>query len=390
MAPKTLLPIAALATAALAASSGGCNGQATLKSGVQTIDGRQYTLKIPDNYDSSNPYRLVFGFHWRGGSMNDVVNGNSVPKWYGLDTLSEGSAIFVAPNGIDNGWANGGGSDIAFVDAIIKQVEADLCVDQSQRFSTGFSYGGGMSYAIACARAGEFRAVAPIAGGLISGCDGGNDPIAYLGIHGVSDNVLPIDMGKSLTNTFVKTNGCQAKEIAQPAAGSGQKVRTDFEGCSEPVSFIAWDGGHVGAPAGDFAPQATWEFFTSLASSGASVSGGASANSTAAAAPVSSGAPTTSEASTEQEPATSASAEISTGEAPASGDAQASDANGCPVVYTDGASASGNAQTPPTTGNAQTAPATGNSQAPPSGNPWGQPAGNPWGQPGGQWKRFSA
>lgn len=393
MAPKILLPIAAIATAALAQSSGGCSGQATLKSGIQNIDGREYTLKIPENYDSSNPYRLVFGFHWLGGSMGDVVNGNSVPKWYGLDALSEDSAIFVAPNGIDNGWANQGGRDIAFVESIIEQVEADLCVDQTQRFATGFSYGGGMSYSVACSKAGDFRAVAPIAGGLISGCEGGKDPIAYLGIHGISDNVLPISGGIELANTFVENNGCQAKEVAQPSPGSGQNVRTDFEGCSQPVSFIAWDGGHVGAPAGGFAPQATWEFFTSLAGSGASVSGGASSNSTAAAAPVSSGAPTTSEASTEeapasgsaQAPAASTSAEASTGEDPASGSAQASAGNDCPVVYTEGGSDSGSAQAP-AAGNAQAqAPPAGNSQAPPSGNPWGS-----WGQPGGQWKRFSA
>jgi poly(3-hydroxybutyrate) depolymerase len=339
MAPKTLLSIATIATAALAQSSSGCGGQGTLKSGVQTIDGRQYTLKVPDNYDPSNPYRLVFGLHWRGGSMNDVVNGNSVPKWYGLDDLSDGSAIFVAPNGIDNGWANPGGRDITFIQSIMEQVEADLCVDQSQRFATGFSWGGGMSYSIACSMAKEFRAVAPIAGGLISGCEGGKDPIAYLGIHGVSDNVLPISGGIDLANTFVENNGCQAKEVAQVSPGSGQHARTDFEGCSKPVSFISWDGGHVGAPAGNFAPQATWEFFTELASSGASAAGGASSNSTAAAAPASSGAPTTSEASTE--------------EAPASGSAQA--------------------------------PASGNGQAPPAGNPWGW-----WGQPRGQWKRSSA
>ena len=319
MAPKTLLPIAALATAALAQSSGGCSGQPTLKSGIQNIDGREYTLKIPDNYDSSNPYRLIFGFHWRGGSMGDVVNGNSVPKWYGLDALSEGSAIFIAPNGIDAGWANGGGSDIAFVDSIIKQVEADLCVDQSQRFATGFSYGGGMSYSIACSRAGEFRAVAPIAGGLISGCDGGNDPIAYLGIHGVSDNVLPIDMGKSLTETFVKTNGCQAKEIAQPSPGSGQKVRTDFEGCSNPVSFIAWDGGHVGAPAGDFAPQATWEFFTSLSSGGAAAA--APSNGTASEAPAT-------EAPVDSAPVAEDAGAAPVDSAPVAEDAQAAPANG--------------------------------------------------------------
>jgi poly(3-hydroxybutyrate) depolymerase len=375
MAPKTLLPLAAVASAVLAQSSSGCSGQATLTSGIQTIEGREYTLKIPENYDSSNPYRLIFGFHWLGGSMGDVVNGNSVPAWYGLDALSEGSAIFVAPNGIDNGWANQGGSDLAFVDSIIEQVEADLCVDQTQRFATGFSYGGGMSYSIACSRAGDFRAVAPIAGGLISGCDGGTDPIAYLGIHGISDNVLPISGGIDLANTFVKNNGCQAKEVAQPAPGSGQNVRTDFEGCSEPVSFITWDGGHVGAPAGDFAPAATWEFFTSLASSAGTVSSGASSNSTAAAAPVASSAPVASGVPVaSQAPTTSGTPEASTGNAPASGEAQAAAPNACPGASTGEVPTSSNAQAP-------------------AANPWGAPSGSwgqPGGQPGGQWKRFSA
>jgi predicted esterase len=295
MAPKILLPVAAIATAALAQSSGGCGAQPTLTSGIHNVGNRQYTLKIPENYDSSNPYRLVFGFHWLSGSMGDVVNGNSVPAWYGLEALAEGSAIFVAPDGIDNGWANGGGSDIAFVDSIIEEIEADLCVDQASRFATGFSYGGGMSYAVACARAGEFRAVAPIAGGLISGCDGGKDPIAYLGIHGVSDNVLPISGGIELANTFVGNNGCQPKEVGQPAAGSGGVVRTDFEGCSEPVSFIAWDGPHSGAA--PTAPQATWEFFTSLSGGAAAAapSNGTASGAPAAEAPVDS-APVTEDA----------------------------------------------------------------------------------------------
>ena len=298
MAPKTLLPIAAIAATALA-QSGGCGGQPTLESGIHDIDGRQYTLKIPDNYDSSNPYRLVFGFHWLGGSMGDVVNGNSVPVWYGLEALAEGSAIFVAPDGIDNGWPNQGGSDVAFVDSIIEQIEADLCVDQDSRFATGFSYGGGMSNAIACARAGEFRAVAPIAAGLISGCDGGTDPIAYLGIHGISDDVLPISGGIELANRFVENNGCQAQEVSQPAPGSGDVVRTDFEGCSEPVSFIAWDGGHVGSAPG--APEATWEFFTGL---GGQAAAAAPSNSSSSA-PVDS-APVGSAPVSEEAPADSA------------------------------------------------------------------------------------
>ena len=96
MAPKTLLPVAAIVATALAQSSGGCGAQPTLTSGIHNIGDRQYTLKIPENYDSANPYRLVFGFHWLSGSMGDVVNGNSVPVWYGLEALAEGTAIFVA------------------------------------------------------------------------------------------------------------------------------------------------------------------------------------------------------------------------------------------------------------------------------------------------------
>lgn len=246
------------------AQSSGCGNAPSLSTGVQDIDGRQYQLLIPEGYNNSNPYHLVFGLHWLGGSMDDVANGNGIEPWYGLETRAAGSAIFVAPNGLNNGWANVGGQDVAFIDSIIEQVEADLCVDQSSRFSTGFSYGGGMSYALACARAGEFRAVSVLAGGLISGCDGGNDPIPYLGIHGINDPVLSIEGGIELADTFVQNNGCQPAEVAQPAPGSGDFERTDFSGCSVPVSFISFDGGHDAAPLGvgnPLAPDATWDFF---------------------------------------------------------------------------------------------------------------------------------
>ena len=52
-----------------------------------------------------------------------------------------------------------------------------------------------MSYALACARANVFRAVAVYAGGQLSGCSGGSQPIAYLGIHGIGDPVLNISAG---------------------------------------------------------------------------------------------------------------------------------------------------------------------------------------------------
>ncbi|KNG86404.1 putative esterase [Aspergillus nomiae NRRL 13137] len=176
-------------------NSSGCGKRPTLANGVQRINDREYILKIPDNYHSNKPHHLIFGLHWGGGNMSSVVNGEGIEPWYGLETRALGSAILVAPDGRDASWANTNGEDVALIDAIIKQVESDLCIDQRSRFVTGFSWGGGMSFSLACSRAKEFRAVSVLSGGLISGCDGGYDPIAYLGIHGISDPVLPFDGG---------------------------------------------------------------------------------------------------------------------------------------------------------------------------------------------------
>ncbi|WP_422768855.1 cellulose binding domain-containing protein [Plantactinospora sp. WMMC1484] len=222
-------------------------------------------LRIPDNYDNNRPYRLVFGFHWLGGNANSVVS----QSYYGLLPLSNNSTIFVAPEGLNNGWANSGGEDVTFTDDMIRTIQNALCVDTAQVFSLGFSYGGGMSYALACARANVFRAVAIYSAGVISGCNGGNDPIAYLQAHGLSDNVLSISGGRAMRDRFVRNNGCTPASPPEPAQGSGTHTEFHYSGCSagHPVVWYAFDGGHTPTPqdAGSNAawlPQETWTFFT--------------------------------------------------------------------------------------------------------------------------------
>src|SRR5690349_18455770 len=143
-----------------AAATAGCGKTPTLTNGTHTIQSsgqnRSYILSIPGNYDPNHPYRLMFGLHWLNGTANDVATGGSdgaVWAFYGQKQLSNNSTIFVAPQGIDNGWANTGGRDITLIDDLTRLVEGDLCVDTTQLFALGWSYGGAMSYAIACARA---------------------------------------------------------------------------------------------------------------------------------------------------------------------------------------------------------------------------------------------
>ncbi|KAK1756551.1 family 1 putative carbohydrate esterase [Echria macrotheca] len=259
-------------------TSTGC-GKSPFSSGVRTVSvngkNRQYTVRVPTNYSPTKPYKLMFAFHWVGGTMNDVSSGGTdreLWSYYGMQRMASESAILVAPQGLNNGWANSGGEDVAFVDAMMRDIEAALCVNTRQRFSLGFSYGGSMTYSLACSRASQFRGVAVMSGGELSGCAGGSDPVAYLGIHGISDGTLSIAGGRTLRDRFVRNNGCQNTNAPEPSRGSGVHIKTNFSGCKTgyPVTWIPFDGGHWpgavdnGPESGakSWVPGEIWSFFT--------------------------------------------------------------------------------------------------------------------------------
>ncbi|WP_329792101.1 ricin-type beta-trefoil lectin domain protein [Lentzea sp. DG1S-22] len=261
------------------AGTAGCGKAPTLRNGAHTIQSggknRSFILSIPDNYDNTRQYRLVFGFHWLGGTANQVAGGGSdgdVYAHYGLRRLANNSAIFVAPQGLNNGWGNSGGEDVRFVDDMLSRIENDLCVDTTQRFSLGFSYGGAMSISLACSRPTVFRAIAAIASpGEISGCAGGTAPVAYMGIHGISDN---IGSGRGQRDRWVRNNGCTPQNAPEPARGSNTHITTTYSGCRTgyPVVWAPFDGGHQQGPvdgcagcesgARSWVKNEVWKFFT--------------------------------------------------------------------------------------------------------------------------------
>lgn len=254
-APPPAAPAAAkAATAGCGKAPGLASGNHTISSGGQN---RSYILRVPANYDNSHPYRLFVGLHWRGGTANDVDSGGTDGynwSYYGLRRLADNAGngtIFVAPQGNGNGWANPGGQDVTFIDDLLQQLEGALCVDTSQVFAGGFSYGAAMSYALACARPTVFRAVAVYSGANLSGCSGGTQPVAYIGLHGLRDNVLPIASGRALRDQFVRNNGCTPQNPPEPANGSLTHIVTAYSGCKPgyPVVWAAFDGaGHDPGP----------------------------------------------------------------------------------------------------------------------------------------------
>ena len=163
---------------------------------------------------------------------------------------------------------------MAFTDAILTQIEGDLCVDKTRVFATGFSFGGGMAMALACTRADVFRAVA-----FFSGADLTNScptmltkPIAYYASQASEDSggmpaTSPIT-GEKKQAEFAAINGCMPEPTSTTFPTSGQAHRcTNYKGCSDghPTEYCVFNGPHgwepkdPGQSMGWDAPEA-WKF----------------------------------------------------------------------------------------------------------------------------------
>jgi poly(3-hydroxybutyrate) depolymerase len=256
--------------------SAGCGKAPTLKNSPATkIDynkitsaslDRQYILRYPPNYDSNHPYRLVLAYHWYSGSASQVFDCNTESikcyttqsPFFGLWNLANNSTIFVAPDGIDAGWANTNGRDLALTDDILREVEADLCIDTSRVFATGFSYGGAMTANLACERADVFRAVAVFAGGIsgMSGACSGTKPIAYYGATGTQDSGYA--NGQKAVQHFAEVNGCTMQPLPTPPTGGHTCM--SFQDCAlgHPVRWCPFDDIHTPSPR-DSGKQSTWQ-----------------------------------------------------------------------------------------------------------------------------------
>jgi hypothetical protein len=170
-----------------------------------TANGLDYYIDMPEDYDQTRPYPVVFQYHPLGGTGQGARTMYRVRPNF-MD------AIYVSPDGSDNGFPNQGGADEEVTRAIMETIEANLCVDRSRYFATGFSYGGSMSYTAACNMSDKFRAVAAMAGAPISGASCARTaperPVAVLGIHGEDDTALAITMAEPIIEAWLEKNGC--------------------------------------------------------------------------------------------------------------------------------------------------------------------------------------
>jgi hypothetical protein len=217
-------------------------------------------MRLPDNYDKTKPYWLIFAYHWNGGAAADIDSGGGNGYWwsyYGLQRKSGNGAIFVTPDSIGAGWSNTNNQDLYFTDDMVKLITDNYCVDMSNIITSGFSWGGGMSYTLATYRANPatagyaFRAAVVYEGGNISGADTSSTfPIALWQTEGLTDTTVSMGMATPLRDQFVKNNGCTgwtSDAIPAPdqtASKSSTNVATEPPRPPQPGQYIN-PGGHI-------------------------------------------------------------------------------------------------------------------------------------------------
>ncbi|MEO8528506.1 MAG: PHB depolymerase family esterase [Pseudolysinimonas sp.] len=159
---------------------------------VQGVD-REYRVHIPVSLDKHPS--LVVMMHGGFGSAKQAEDA------YGWDSLANSDGFVVAyPDGEGRSWNAGDCcgrgaredvADVAFVTAMVADLQAEFGIDTSRTFATGMSNGALMSYRLACDTT-LFAAIAPVAGTIVTTCD---HPAAtsVLEIHGLDDASVRMD-----------------------------------------------------------------------------------------------------------------------------------------------------------------------------------------------------
>jgi poly(3-hydroxybutyrate) depolymerase len=141
---------------------------------------------------------------------------------------------------------------------LLGAAQKDYCVDTQRAFAVGFSYGAMFSYAIGCELGGIFRAIAPMSGALLSGCNLSGKPVAMWGSHGTHDSLVDISLGRQARDKILQQNHCGSQTTPVDPSPC-----VAYQGCDEgyPVTWCEWDGDHDRPPFGNTAVAAFFRQF---------------------------------------------------------------------------------------------------------------------------------
>lgn len=214
----------------------GAASTTTGATGGDPLAGRPFEVFVPSTYSGETAMPLVVLLHGFGAS------GIIQNLYFGLQPLAESRGfLYVYPDGttnaIDRQFWNatdaccGFGStvdDVAYLTALVEDVQSNYTVDPKQIYFVGHSNGGFMSYRMACDRADMVAAIVSLAGATWvdnDKCDP-SEPVSVLQIHGTADETIQFEGGTLLGNDH-------------PGAGETVAYWSDNNGCTGPAAELS-------------------------------------------------------------------------------------------------------------------------------------------------------
>lgn len=250
-----LLPLLiALATPA-PSSSPGCAHE-TIEQGRRlertlTVDGtaRRVILDVPETVRARTPVPVLLDFHGFGHSgagLWQVSDFKPLAARHGFITAyPDGLPVHLPIRGVTRegaGWridTIDGNRDVAFVTALLADLEQRYCIDRTRIYATGFSNGAYFSQLLACAMAARIAAVAPVGGGLLRVDCQPSRPVPILIQHGSADELIPPDRARAARDAWRTINGCSGTAAADgPSCERWSDCRAGavVEYCEEPYA----------------------------------------------------------------------------------------------------------------------------------------------------------
>ncbi len=236
-----VLPIALLAMLGACSSDAGescsripfatsCNGV------TRTVMGRSYCLHVPPDYRENQRAPVVMMLH--GYS----ADGQGEADYMGLDDIAdELTFLLVLPNGTNDNvglhyWnaspaccaelATNPPDDVAFLMAVLDDVESAYSVDTHREYVMGHSNGAFMTHRLACEHGDRFAAAASFGGAADPGCTP-RTPISMLEIHGELDPLI-----------FYGGGTIVGASVGYPSVEDTLAYWRDADGCEDSRSVI--------------------------------------------------------------------------------------------------------------------------------------------------------
>ena len=262
-----------------AASDGAPSADGALDAKPDTsalVAARPFDLKVPSGYDKSKPTPLVVLLH------GYTASGATQEAYLQHAPVADAKTfLYATPDGTQDSTGNRFWNatdaccnldgipvdDVAYINAVIDDVEKKFNVDPKRIFLVGHSNGAFMAHRLACDSAPRIAAIAALAGDVWADASKCNpqSPVSVLQIHGTADAVIAYGGGKNANlavypsatasvATWSAKNGCAG--TATPGAPldlesvllGSETTTVEYKGCKPGGAALLWTiqaGGHL-------------------------------------------------------------------------------------------------------------------------------------------------